>query len=26
MAENTTHPAQWEALEAQADARRVIRK
>jgi hypothetical protein len=26
MAENTTHLAQWEALEAQADARRVIRK
>ena len=25
MAENTTHPAQWEALEAQADARRVVR-
>lgn len=26
MAENTTHPAQWEALESQANARRVIRK
>lgn len=25
MAENTTHPAQWEALEAQANARRVVR-
>lgn len=25
MAENTTHPAQWEVLEAQADARRVVR-
>jgi predicted metal-dependent phosphoesterase TrpH len=25
IAENTTHPAQWEALEAQADARRVVR-
>lgn len=26
MAENTTHPAQWEALESQANARRVARK
>jgi predicted metal-dependent phosphoesterase TrpH len=25
MAENTTHPAQWEALEARANARRVIK-
>jgi predicted metal-dependent phosphoesterase TrpH len=25
MAENTTHPAQWEALEARASARRVIK-
>jgi len=25
MAENTTHPAQWEALEARATARRVIK-
>ncbi len=24
MAENTTHPAQWEALEARASARRVV--
>ncbi|CAB4992496.1 unannotated protein [freshwater metagenome] len=26
LAENTTHPAQWELLESQADARRVVRK
>jgi 3',5'-nucleoside bisphosphate phosphatase len=26
MAENTTHPAQWEALEARASARRVVKK
>jgi predicted metal-dependent phosphoesterase TrpH len=26
IAENTTHPAQWEALESLANARRVIRK
>ncbi|CAN2184171.1 COG0613 Predicted metal-dependent phosphoesterases (PHP family) [Candidatus Nanopelagicaceae bacterium] len=25
MAENTTHPAQWEALEARANARRVVK-
>lgn len=25
MAENTTHPAQWEALEARASARRVVK-
>ena len=25
IAENTTHPAQWEVLEAQADSRRVVR-
>jgi predicted metal-dependent phosphoesterase TrpH len=25
MAENTTHPAQWEALEARATARRVVK-
>ena len=25
MAENTTHPAQWEALEARAKARRVVK-
>ena len=25
MAENTTHPAEWEALEARANARRVVR-
>jgi predicted metal-dependent phosphoesterase TrpH len=25
MAENTTHPAQWAALEAEANARRVVR-
>jgi predicted metal-dependent phosphoesterase TrpH len=25
MAENTTHPAQWAALEAQANARRVVK-
>jgi predicted metal-dependent phosphoesterase TrpH len=26
MAENTTHPAQWERLESMANARRVVRK
>jgi predicted metal-dependent phosphoesterase TrpH len=26
LAENTTSPDQWEALESRADARRVIRK
>jgi len=26
LAENTTHPAQWELLESHADARRVVRK
>ena len=26
MAENTTHPAQWEALEARASARRVVKQ
>lgn len=26
LAENTTHPAQWELLESQADARRVVRR
>jgi predicted metal-dependent phosphoesterase TrpH len=26
LAENTTHPAQWEQLEAQANARRVVKK